>query len=60
MLNMALKKNKLLYSLCHLITRLYNFVPEKPCSAWRLKGSIYVSTPFLFDREVKMTVCNLL
>lgn len=43
-----------------MITRLYDFVPKGPCSALHLKSSIYVSTPFLFDREVKMTVCNLL
>lgn len=47
-------------SLGHLITRLYNFVPKRRCSALHLKVSIYVSTPFLFDREVKVAVCNLL
>jgi len=46
-------------SLCHLITRLYSSVPKRCCSALLLKVLIYVSTPFLFDREVKMTLCMI-
>lgn len=46
-------------SLCHLITRLYNSVPKRYCSALLLKVLTYVSASFLFDREVKMTLCMI-